>query len=90
MRHFRRVGLLRLTVINYAFTNITGSECSFGDSWADYEKPFSETESVDGEKNSAKLKGDFQELKELKAIYPDLKVLMSIGGGKWYGVIFLM
>ncbi|MFC5721349.1 glycosyl hydrolase family 18 protein [Streptomyces gamaensis] len=53
-----------------------------GDSWADYEKGFGAGESVDGTGDTwdQPLAGNFNQLKKLKAKYPNLKVLMSIGG----------
>ncbi|WP_250574937.1 glycosyl hydrolase family 18 protein [Nonomuraea sediminis] len=53
-----------------------------GDAWADYGKGFSAGESVDGQADAwdAKLAGNFGQLKKLKAKYPNLKTLISIGG----------
>ncbi|MGK5638666.1 glycoside hydrolase family 18 chitinase [Streptomyces sp. URMC 126] len=53
-----------------------------GDSWADYEKGFSSGESVNGTQDSwdQPLAGNFNQLKQLKAKHPKLKVMMSIGG----------
>jgi chitinase len=53
------------------------------DAWADYQKHFS-TDSVSGQADSWNdanaLAGNFNQLKELKAKYPNLKILMTIGG----------
>ncbi|GAA0406764.1 glycoside hydrolase family 18 chitinase [Streptomyces luteireticuli] len=53
-----------------------------GDSWADYEKGFAAGESVNGTADTwdQPLAGNFNQVKQLKAKYPKLKVLMSIGG----------
>jgi chitinase len=53
-----------------------------GDAEADYGRPFSPSESVDGVGDSgfAPLQGNFNQLKKLKAKHSNLKVLMSIGG----------
>ncbi|RJQ72964.1 glycoside hydrolase family 18 protein [Pseudonocardiaceae bacterium YIM PH 21723] len=53
-----------------------------GDAWADYQKVYTAAESVDGQADAAdaKLRGNFNQLKKLKAKYPNLKVVMSIGG----------
>lgn len=53
-----------------------------GDAWADYQKSFTAEESVDGVADSwgNSLKGNFNQIKKLKAKHPNLKVLVSIGG----------
>ncbi|MCM2421681.1 glycoside hydrolase family 18 chitinase [Streptomyces sp. RKAG293] len=53
-----------------------------GDSWADYEKGFSAGESVNGSTDTwdQPLAGNFNQIKQLKAKYPNLKVNISIGG----------
>ena len=82
----------KLTHINYAFGNIsTAGECFIvnqsgeGDAWADYGLSFSGPQSVDGVADtwSQPLRGNFNQLKELKARYPQLKVLISLGGWTW-------
>src|SRR5258708_255067 len=79
----------KLTHINYAFANVsTDSQCyeesrlGWGDSSADYEVGYSADQSVNGlpDDPSQPLKGHFNQIKELKAMFPKLKVLMSIGG----------
>jgi chitinase len=80
----------RLTVINYAFGNVapdgTGDVvCKLGDEWADYQKPWTADESVTGEEVTwpRPILGNFQQLQALKAQYPHLKVLISLGGWTW-------
>src|SRR6266849_5715797 len=73
----------KLTAINYAFAGITSdSKCKSFDAWADYQKHFTDT--VSGQPDSWNdpnpLAGNFKQLKELKAKYPKLKILISIGG----------
>ncbi|MBO2455357.1 fibronectin type III domain-containing protein [Actinomadura barringtoniae] len=53
-----------------------------GDADADYGRPMAASQSVDGVGDTGweKLRGNFNQLKKLKAKYPKLKVLMSIGG----------
>jgi len=86
----------RLTVINYAFANVLPQDdgrgnshiqCAIGDSWADYQKPFSAEESFDGlaDTQDQQLRGNFNQLKKLKAKYPNLKVIISLGGWTWSG-----
>ncbi|HET9958813.1 MAG TPA: glycoside hydrolase family 18 protein [Polyangiaceae bacterium] len=80
-----------LTAINYAFGNIVNGECvmvtraGVGDAFADYQKSFQATESVDGKADTwdQNLKGNFNQLKKLKALYPNIKVLISLGGWTW-------
>jgi chitinase len=80
----------RLTVINYAFGNVapdsTGNVvCKLGDDWADYQKPWTAEESVTGEAVTwpRPILGNFQQLQALKQQYPQLKVLISLGGWTW-------
>ncbi|WBB77762.1 phosphatidylinositol-specific phospholipase C domain-containing protein [Micromonospora sp. WMMD882] len=60
-----------------------------GDAWADYQMGFTADKSVDGVADTwaQPLKGNFNQLKKLKAKHPHLKVLVSIGGwtySKWF------
>jgi chitinase len=82
----------KLTHVNYAFANVSQDGRCFeaniageGDAWADYQRPASAAESVDGVADSPDqaLKGNFNQLRKLKARYPHLKVLLSIGGWSW-------
>src|SRR5258708_38196200 len=42
-----------LTTLNYAFSNISSNlQCSQGDAWADYQRPFAASESVNGQADS--------------------------------------
>jgi chitinase len=56
-----------------------------GDQWADYGKNFGSNESVNGKSDAwdAPLKGNFNQLKLLKAKYPNLKIIISLGGWTW-------
>ncbi|WP_084000309.1 glycosyl hydrolase family 18 protein [Actinomadura kijaniata] len=53
-----------------------------GDAEADYGRPFSAAQSVDGQADTGweKLRGNFNQLRKLKAKHPHLKVLISLGG----------
>ncbi|GII29001.1 glycosyl hydrolase family 18 protein [Planotetraspora mira] len=53
-----------------------------GDADADYGRPMSAAQSVDGVGDTGweALRGNFNQLRKLKAKYPNLKVLISIGG----------
>ncbi|SCF61092.1 Glycosyl hydrolases family 18, partial [Streptomyces sp. Ncost-T6T-2b] len=72
---------------NYAFGNVTGGKCQIGDSYADYEKAYTAEESVDGVADTwdQELRGNFNQLRKLKKLHPDLKVLWSFGGWSWSG-----
>jgi chitinase len=77
----------RLSVINYAFANVAPDSsgnvvCKLADEWADYQKPWSAAESVEGQEVTwpRPILGNFQQLQALKAEYPKLKVLISLGG----------
>ncbi|HEV7629009.1 MAG TPA: glycoside hydrolase family 18 protein [Streptomyces sp.] len=77
----------KLTHINYAFGNVQGGKCTVGDSFADYEKAYTADQSVDGQADSwdQPLRGNFNQLLELKQKHPGLKVLWSFGGWTWSG-----
>ena len=88
----------KLTHINYAFGNVRNNICEVGltipsneatgaggDAFADYSKAFSAAESVSGVADSwdQPLRGNWNQLKQLKAKYPNIKVLISLGGWTW-------
>ncbi|MEU5088134.1 glycoside hydrolase family 18 chitinase [Streptomyces sp. NPDC021356] len=77
----------KITHINYAFGNVTGGKCAIGDSYADYDKAFTADQSVSGTADTwdQPLRGNFNQLRELKAKYPNLKVIWSFGGWTWSG-----
>jgi chitinase len=77
----------RLSVLNYAFANVAPAAsgnvvCKLADEWADYQKPWAASESVDGQEVTwpRPILGNFQQLQALKAQNPNLKVLISLGG----------
>ncbi|MYW03622.1 glycosyl hydrolase family 18 protein [Streptomyces sp. SID3343] len=53
-----------------------------GDADADYARPMSAAQSVNGQADDGwgKLRGNFNQIKQLKAKYPHLKVVVSLGG----------
>ncbi|MFB7382792.1 glycosyl hydrolase family 18 protein, partial [Kitasatospora purpeofusca] len=53
-----------------------------GDADADYARPMSAAQSIDGVADDGwgKLRGNFNQLKKLKAKYPNLKIVVSLGG----------
>jgi chitinase len=80
----------RLTHLDYAFGNVAPEAsgavtCQSGDVWADYERPVPAEESVDGvaDQWGEPLNGNFGQLLKLKAKYPNLKVMLSLGGWSW-------
>ncbi|GGS19917.1 chitinase [Streptomyces humidus] len=77
----------RITHINYAFGNVTNGRCAIGDSYADYDKAFTADQSVSGVADTwdQPLRGNFNQLRQLKAKYPHIKVLWSFGGWTWSG-----
>ncbi|WP_210591991.1 glycoside hydrolase family 18 protein [Streptomyces sp. GESEQ-35] len=77
----------KLTHINYAFGNVTGGKCAMGDNYAATERTYTAAESVDGVADTwdQPLRGNFNELLELKKKHPDLKILWSFGGWTWSG-----
>jgi chitinase len=78
----------KLTHINYAFGNVTNGQCVIGDAYADYDRFYSAAESVDGVADTwdaGALRGSFNQLRKLKAQYPNIKILWSFGGWTWSG-----
>lgn len=76
----------RLTHINYAFSNVSeAGECVLGDPVADVERLFTAEESINdrADKPSEDFHGNFNQLLEMKKKYPQIKVLISIGGWSW-------
>jgi chitinase len=88
----------QLTHINYAFGNVRNNRCEVGkvipsnestgeggDAFADYSKAYGADLSVDGKADTwdQPLRGSWNQLKKLKAKYPKLKVLISLGGWTW-------
>ncbi|MEV6632078.1 glycoside hydrolase family 18 protein [Actinoplanes sp. NPDC051470] len=80
----------KLTHINYAFGNVTEDGlCASADPWADWQVPFPAETSVDGVADVAgqPIAGNLNQLAELKAANPRLRVLISLGGwtlSKWF------
>lgn len=78
----------KLTHINYAFGNVTGGKCAIGDAYADYDRFYDAAGSVDGKADTwddGALRGNFNQLRKLKKLHPDLKVVWSFGGWTWSG-----
>lgn len=81
----------KINVINYAFGNIVNGRCIMTtqagvmDAYADYQRSYNATESMDGVADvwNQPLRGNFNQLKKLKALYPGLKVVISLGGWTW-------
>ncbi|MGA9511118.1 MAG: glycosyl hydrolase family 18 protein [Candidatus Sulfotelmatobacter sp.] len=71
----------KLTHLIYAFGNVTTTPapaCAIADTWADYQSPY--LPSVNGTAYAGPLFGNFAAIQQLKALHPNLKVLMSLGG----------
>jgi chitinase len=81
-----------ITLINYAFANVQNNECvvgvsqlGVGDAWADYQRSFNASESVDGVGDTwdQALRGNWNQLRKLKEMYPHIRVVISLGGWTW-------
>src|SRR5215510_6847314 len=85
----------RLTQVDYAFANVAPNTaddptvvCKIADSWADYVRPATADDAVDGQAESydeSVLHGNFNQLRKLKQMFPRLKVFMSLGGFSFSG-----
>jgi chitinase len=82
----------RLTEINYAFGNVSEdgqcfirNEAGVGDAFADFQRAYAASESVDGvaDSDTQALRGNFNQLRELKLRHPQLRTLISLGGFTW-------
>jgi chitinase len=87
----------KLTFINYAFGNVyDDGRCGIinraesgngdgGDAYADYQKSYDAASSVDGVGDmwDQPLKGNFNQLRKLKARHPQIKLFISLGGWTW-------
>ena len=96
--HVKDIPVSKVNVIQYAFGNptydpTTGAVgCSVLDPWADYQQPYTADIAVNGVADDSAnpdqhLYGSFNQLAELKAANPNLKVEISIGGwslSKWF------
>ncbi|MEV6966699.1 glycosyl hydrolase family 18 protein [Hamadaea sp. NPDC051192] len=78
----------KLTHIVYAFGNVTNGQCVLSDTYADYDKYYDAASSVDGTSDTwdtGALRGNFNQLRKLKKLYPNIKVLFSFGGWTYSG-----
>ncbi|MER7244260.1 glycoside hydrolase family 18 protein [Kribbella sp. NPDC000426] len=76
----------RLTQINYAFGFVDAQgNCISSDPWADYQRPFTAEQSVNGKADEPGqvLNGNLNQFRELKKKYPKLRISISLGG--WTG-----
>ncbi|PJF41562.1 MAG: glycoside hydrolase family 18 protein [Chloroflexi bacterium] len=65
----------RLTHLNYESINVSANgQCESSDAWADtgFRYP--------GDRPNEPLRGNFKQLRLLKQLYPDLQILMTVGG----------
>jgi len=76
--HVTDIPAEQITAINYAFANISNGQIALGDPYADIDK-FYEGDSWDPDS----LRGNFHQLQILKAQYPHIKTLISVGGWTW-------
>lgn len=80
-----------LTQVDYAFAEMSNNQCVSVDAWADFQKPLTADQAVNGIADSGAagvLAGNFNQLAELKKLYPKLKVVLSIGGGSANPALF--
>jgi chitinase len=78
----------KLTHINFAFGNVVNGNCVLGDTYADYDKFYDASTSVDGVADTwdaGALRGIFNQFRKLKQMYPHIKILYSFGGWTWSG-----
>jgi len=68
--------------IDYSQAHIEGNQCVIADRDADLNYTFSADDSVDGTADlpHAPLRGNFHQLQELKRLYPNIKIVISLEG----------
>ncbi|MFB7586125.1 glycosyl hydrolase family 18 protein [Streptomyces sp. NPDC056169] len=85
---FENIDPVNLTCLSGVTKGVSGNPqdpdqgTGAGDADADYGRPFSAAQSVDGVADTGweKLRGNFNQLRKLKAKHPHLKVVVSLGG----------
>ena len=77
----------KITHINYAFGNVKGGKCTLDDAYAATDQAYTADQSVSGTADTwdQPLRGNFNQLRQLKAKYPNIKVLWSFGGWTYSG-----
>ncbi|MFF9484129.1 glycosyl hydrolase family 18 protein [Streptomyces sp. NPDC014676] len=77
----------KITHINYSFGNVKNGQCTVDDTFAAYDKAYTADQSVSGTADTwdQPLRGNFNQLRQLKAKYPHIKVLYSFGGWTYSG-----
>ncbi|MDO0911721.1 glycoside hydrolase family 18 chitinase [Streptomyces sp. DT2A-34] len=77
----------KITHINYAFGNVKDGKCVVDDTYAAHDKAYTADQSVSGTADTwdQPLRGNFNQLRQLKAKYPHIKVLYSFGGWTYSG-----
>ncbi|MFI9771379.1 glycosyl hydrolase family 18 protein [Streptomyces sp. NPDC052415] len=77
----------KITHINYAFGNVKEGKCVLDDAYAATDKAYTADQSVSGVADTwdQPLRGNFNQLRQLKAKYPHIKVLYSFGGWTYSG-----
>ncbi|MGW6296471.1 glycosyl hydrolase family 18 protein [Streptomyces sp. NPDC055058] len=77
----------KITHINYAFGNVVNGQCKLDDAYAATDKAYTADQSVSGQADTwdQPLRGNFNQLRQLKAKYPHIKVLYSFGGWTYSG-----
>jgi chitinase len=85
VKHIKDVGSAgKVSHMLYAFAKISpAGTCELADAWADHGMRFSAEDSVDGVADAwwpPQLAGNFNQLQKLKAEFPNIKLLISIGG----------
>ncbi|HEU5472344.1 MAG TPA: glycoside hydrolase family 18 protein [Actinophytocola sp.] len=76
----------KLTHLNYAFGFLDEQgSCVSADPWADWQRPFGAEQSVNGraDEPGQALAGNLNQLRQLKARFPRLRIAISLGG--WTG-----
>ena len=77
-----------LTHLIYAFASINNNQCASADPVADYQDLLPANETINGAADVGPFAGNFHQFQELKALYPNLQIMVSIGGGDFSSDVF--
>ncbi len=78
--------LSKINYLIFAFGNITNNACVMGDTYADSQMNYPAVNAVSGvadPTDGSITTGIIHQLQEIKALYPNLKIIWSFGGWTW-------
>ncbi|HLY28822.1 MAG TPA: glycosyl hydrolase family 18 protein [Aggregatilineales bacterium] len=80
--------IAKMNYLIFAFGNVTNASCAIGDAYADTQMNYTAANSVSGvadPTDGSITTGIIHQFQEIKALYPNLKIIWSFGGWTWSG-----